>query len=762
MVQGNVVDAWPAVLMALAVLAVPAAAPAAPPGPLGEFDAHADVGSPRRPGSATYNAASQEYGLAAAGVNMWGGRDEFHFAWKRLTGDFILQARVEFLGKGVDPHRKAGWIVRTSLDEDSPHAAAVVHGDGLTSLQYRKTKGAPTEQVQSTASGADVIQLERKGIGFTFSAARHGEPFSESRLPELGLGDAVYVGLFLCSHNPDVLESAVFRNVRMVRPAPAGFVPYRDYIGSHLEVLDLATGHRQVVLSSAEPFEAPNWTPDGKALVYNTSGRAEGRGRLHRFDLATRQATPIDTGSANRNNNDHVLSFDGTLMGISDQSSPGGQSTIFTLPAAGGTPRRITPLVPSYLHGWSPDGRFLVYTGGRNGEYDIYRIPADGSGPEVRLTDYKGLDDGPEYSPDGRFIYFNSTRSGTMQIWRMKPDGREPEAVTSDGLNNWFPHLSPDGRWIAFLSYGADVDPADHPYYRHVSIRVMPAEGGPARVVAYVYGGQGTINVPSWSPDGNMLAFVSNSALDGLPRVLEVSSVAPGKDARLSSLIAEIRAQADAFVFLSGGASKMSDDHQRRLLAMFEALTLVSRGGRRIAVGDGGTQAGIMEAAGHARRASGNAFPLIGVPPAREVPPRGKTPLDPNHSHIVAVDDPDAPAQDSWGSETATMYWLFGELAEGRPSVTIVANGGGITLKEVEANVRAGRPMILVEGSGRAADALVSLLKKTQATDPDAVVLKERAEKAGLAQPPELFRVVPLEAGAAGLRDAIIAVIGAK
>ena len=155
----------------------------------------------------------------------------------------------------------------------------------------------------------------------------------------------------------------------------------------------------------------------------------------------------------------------------------------------------------------------------------------------------------------------------------------------------------------------------------------------------------------------------------GRPRVLEVSSVAPEKNAQLSSLIAEIRSEADAFVILSGGASRMSEDHQRQLLAMFEALSLVAKGGRRIAVGDGGTQAGIMEAAGHARRKSGNAFPLIGVAPLREIPPRGKTPLDPNHSHVVAVDNPSAPTQDSWGSETDTMYWLFAKLAEGRPSV---------------------------------------------------------------------------------------------
>jgi TolB protein len=481
---------------------------------LGDFDGHGDVGSPRLAGSAVYNAVSQEYTLTAAGTNMWGPRDEFQFAWKKMTGDFILQARVELNGTGVDKHRKLGWIVRSSLEPDSPYADAAVHGDGLTSLQYRRTKGAVTEQVQSPITGADVVQLERKGGTYTFSAARFGEAFTPVQVTDLALGDEVYAGLFLCSHNPDVVEKAVFRDVRIIRPAREGFVPYRDYIGSRLEILDVASGHRQVVYRSAEPFEAPNWTRDGGALVYNTSGRGEGRGRLYRFDLATRQPTLIDTGFANRNNNDHVLSFDGAMLGISDQSAGDHKSTVYTVPLQGGTPRRMTPLGPSYFHGWSPDGKVLVYTGGRNDEFDIYATPSDGSGVETRLTDAKGLDDGPEFSPDGARIYFNSARGGRMQIWRMKPDGTEQEPVTSDEFNNWFPHLSPDGRWIAFLSFGQDVDPADHPYYRRVYLRLIPAEGGPARVIAYIYGGQGTINVPSWSPDGRMLAFVSNSDME--------------------------------------------------------------------------------------------------------------------------------------------------------------------------------------------------------------------------------------------------------
>lgn len=486
-------------------------------GPLGLFEEHGDVGTPKLAGDATHNGVSGEYRLSAAGFNMWAGRDEFHFAWRRMRGDFILQARVELLGKGVDPHRKLGWMVRQSLAADSPYADGTVHGDGLTSLQYRRTAGGVTAQVESDAKAPDVLQLEKRGNTYIFSAAKFGEPFTVCELKDLDLGgEELHVGLFLCSHNADVVERAVFRDVRIIRPAKADFRPYRDYLGSMLEILDVETGWRTVVLQSKIPFEAPNWVPDGVGIQINTSGvDTATRGRLQRFDLATRTVSPVPTGSATRLNNDHVLSFDGAMVGVSDQSaSHGGRSAIFTLPAAGGTPRRITPNTPSYLHGWSPDGKWLVYTGERGGEFDIYTIAADGAGEEIRLTEAKGLDDGSEFTPDGKRIYFNSARSGRMQIWRMNADGSDQRQVTDDGFNNWFPHISPDGKWIAFISFSGDVDPSDHPYYKQVYLRLMPLEGGEPKIIAYVYGGQGTINVPSWSPDSRMLAFVSNSGME--------------------------------------------------------------------------------------------------------------------------------------------------------------------------------------------------------------------------------------------------------
>ena len=392
---------WTLVLAGAVMLTTRAHGVSGSAGSIGAFDGHGDIGAPRIEGSAVYNAVSQEYRLSAGGVNMWAQRDEFQFVWKRMTGDFILQARVEFLGQGVDPHRKMGWMVRPTLDADAPYVDGVIHGDGLTSLQHRRTRGAITAQTElPDAKGADVIQLERHRGRYIFSAARYGEPYAAAEIADVDLGDEVYVGLALCSHNAEVTERAIFRDVRIIRPARDDFVPYRDFIGSVLEILDVATGHRQVVYVSRTPFEAPNWTPDGSALIYNRSGRGEGWGGLYKFDLATRESTLIDTGAANRNNNDHVLSFDGTMLGISDQSQlSDGRSTIYTVPAGGGTPKRITKQSPSYLHGWSPDGKHLVFTGGRDDEFDIYAIAADGSGVEVKLTRSRGWTTAPNTRP---------------------------------------------------------------------------------------------------------------------------------------------------------------------------------------------------------------------------------------------------------------------------------------------------------------------------------------------------------------------------
>ncbi|MBC7826189.1 MAG: TolB family protein [Chitinophagaceae bacterium] len=474
---------------------------------IGIFDGSGDVGTGVKAGSAAYLPRTQQYVISGAGYNVWLDHDEFQFVWKKIKGDFILYTRAEFLGPWVSIHKKVGWMVRKSLDGNSAHVNAVEHGDGLTSLQFRRTAGAQTEEHKLKMTHANILQLERKGNQYIMRAAVFGEPFKTDTITGIDLGDEVYVGLFVGSHNSDVLETGVFSNVSITIPFN-GVADQRTQmtLGSNLEVLEVASGKREVIYQEPFSIQAPNWTPDGKALIYN-----DAKGSMYTFDLATRTPKLLNTGNVKSNNNDHVLSFDGKIIGLSSSVRELGGSIIYTVPVTGGTPKQITPKGPSYLHGWSPDGKDLVFCGSRNGEYDVYKIPAAG-GEEVRLTDSKGLDDGPEYSPDGKYIYFNSVRSGGMQIWRMKPDGSDQEQVTSDDFHNWFAHISPDGKSMVFLSFlKEEVEAGIHPPYKNVYIRHMAVGGGTPKVLGYVYGGQGSINTPSWSPDSKKIAFISNT-----------------------------------------------------------------------------------------------------------------------------------------------------------------------------------------------------------------------------------------------------------
>jgi TolB protein len=274
-------------------------------------------------------------------------------------------------------------------------------------------------------------------------------------------------------------------------------------ITSFLETVNVESGERCILAQFDYLIEAPNWTSDGKTLIYNS------KGRIYRFDMASGESKEIYSSFAVHCNNDHVLSPDNSELAVSHHTKEDGQSRIYIFPLEGGDPVLVTPMGPSYLHGWSPDGRTLAYCAERKGQYDIYTIPAIG-GEEVQLTNTPGLDDGPEYSPSGEYIWFNSVRTGLMQVWRMKTDGSEQTQMTFDESNSWFPHVSPDGQTIAYITYRkGDVEPGDHPANKHVEIRLMPSAGGEYHTLVQLFGGQGTINVNSWSPDSKQLAFVS-------------------------------------------------------------------------------------------------------------------------------------------------------------------------------------------------------------------------------------------------------------
>ncbi len=476
--------------------------------PLGAFEHHRSSGG----AAAVYDPAEQTYTLSTEGAAAIASQRSLPLAWSQIRGDFIVQATVRWAGVGSGARGKVGIVARQTLGAEAPYAAGCVEASPRTTLEYRRGDGAAVEQVDVSSFHPTEIQLARSGNRFTFSSAVFGEGYKSVSV-ELDLDPQSYVGLFLGPAEGGTAQKALFTNVRVIIPAPADFRPYRDYLGSHLEVMDVSTGWRKILHSEPGSIQAPNWTRDDK-LIYNSSS-----GVMYTYDLATGGIAELDTGSRRQNNNDHVLSFDGKMLALSNYAGEPRRSVAFILPVEGsGDPVQITSpdRGHTYLHGWSPDGKKLVFTGGRNGETGDYRnlwsVDID-TKVETALTPPGTLDDGPEYTPDGQYIYFNSVRTGTMQIWRMHPDGSDPEQVTFDEYNNWFPHVSPDGEWIVYIAFPKGIDPWSHPFYQQCYIRSMPASGGAPKTIGYLYGGQGSMNTPNWSPDSRRIAFVSNSKL---------------------------------------------------------------------------------------------------------------------------------------------------------------------------------------------------------------------------------------------------------
>src|SRR6266446_5659242 len=341
--------------------AAPTAAPA------GLFESHGDIGTVLHAGSVEYDAAKRSYTIAGSGENMWSTKDAFEFVWKKMSGDVTLTADLSFLGKGVNEHRKAVLMIRQSLDADSLYADVALHGSGLTSLQYRDEKGAATHEIQANISAPARLRIEKRGAYFSlWLAEEKGEFHLASGSTRIVLKEPFYVGIGLCSHDKDVEERAVFSNVELKTAAPTAVAASTLY--STLEIITVASTDRRVVYVAPERFEAPNWMPDGKNLLFNRNGRME--------KIAVTGGTPqiIDTGFAIRCNNDHGISPDGTQMVISDQSQEEHRSLVYIVPIGGGTPRRITQKSRSYWHGWSPDGKTLAFVGERNEEFDIYTI----------------------------------------------------------------------------------------------------------------------------------------------------------------------------------------------------------------------------------------------------------------------------------------------------------------------------------------------------------------------------------------------------
>jgi TolB protein len=513
---------------------------------LGIFENQSDVGSVVPPGVATYDATSGIYTIRSAGANLWVNVDGFHFVWKKVSGDVSLTADVRLAdaGPNASPHRKALLMFRQTLDSDSLYADAAIHGSGETALQYRRNKGDTTQDIAFNIGAPQRLRLEKRGDTITLFLSAHGEPLHQvGATIKLHFDGDFYAGLGVCAHNKDAVEQATFAHVELqpltmpATAAPAGPIaptpsatatPTPMALYSTLQTIAIDNNARMafVIQTGKGQMEAPNWSRDGKTLIFDRAGKlwtvpaAEGDG-------AMAAATQIDIGNASDCTGSHGLSPDGKWLAITCTTPDHPGRRVYIVPAAGaillspgatpadvikafsfahGEAFLVTANPDSYFHSWSPDGKTILFTRPSHGTLNIYAISPDG-GAETALTTGAGVSDDPDFSADGQWIYFNSDRAGGMQIWRMRPDGSQPEQVTFDEKRNWTAHPSPDGKSVLILSYDKDV--TGHAANKDVTLRILNVADGKIRDLVQIVGGSGTDNVPNWAPDGAHFAFVS-------------------------------------------------------------------------------------------------------------------------------------------------------------------------------------------------------------------------------------------------------------
>ncbi|WP_263358834.1 TolB family protein [Acidicapsa ligni] len=494
--------AWVSCALILCAMATRARSQSAPTS-LGVFDGHNDVGTVLHAGTVDFDSAKGAYTITGSGENMWLTKDAFHFLWKKTSGDVSLTADIHFPSAGTNPHRKAVLVIRQNLDADSVYVDAALHGSGLTALQYRSAIGDETHDIEWNISAPQRLRIDKRGDTITMYMSTNGEPLHPAGAAvKLHLEGEFYIGLGVCSHDKNVIEKAVFSNVQLKPIAPA-IADAKPILYSTLRTI--ATNPESPiqtnVFTAQGLFAAPNWTRDGKSLLFDQSGKI--------MSIPVDGGTPhaLDTGIATNCGSSHGLSPDGKWLAATCFVAGDPGARIYIFPSGGGAARLVTKNPASWWHGWSPDGKTLAFVRPGSDGLNIDTISVDG-GEESAATTGAGIHDDPDYSPDGQYIYFNSNRGGgTMQIWRMHPDGSQPEQVTSDERNNWTPHISPDDKWMVFVSYDKSV--TGHLPNKDIQLRLMSLGDKKIRTLVDIVGGAGTINVPSWAPDSSHLAFVS-------------------------------------------------------------------------------------------------------------------------------------------------------------------------------------------------------------------------------------------------------------
>lgn len=294
---------------------------------------------------------------------------------------------------------------------------------------------------------------------------------------------------------------------------------------THIMVYNVQTKTTKSIFTADGQWHSPNWTIDGRFII------ADMNGDIYRIPVDGDTAGPAELITMSQKmsaTNDRALSYDGKLIAMtgivgSIPTPTGGRSLsaadlrniakLFVMNMDGSDAHQVQT---GWLHGWTPDGKRLLYVTNRKQDFDIFSGDVNGGG-EKQLTTNNAQDDGPESSADGKWIYFCSNRSGKWDAWRMPMDGAGPddklaERITFGDTQDWFPHVSNDGKWLYTISY-----PMDHPDHQFVGAGVkikllrlengIAAKGASLETVSTFFGGQGSGNTTGWAPDSSKFAW---------------------------------------------------------------------------------------------------------------------------------------------------------------------------------------------------------------------------------------------------------------